>query len=406
MSELNLTHEDRQFMARAVELGRRGWGGVHPNPMVGCVLVRDGDVVAEGFHEEFGGPHAEVVALERAGERAAGCTAYVSLEPCRHEGKTPACTRALISGGVVRVVYGAADPGEDSGGGAEELAAHGIEVVGPVFDDRRAWSENPAFFHWATEGTPFIAVKLALSLDGAIASAPGVRTQLTGAAANREVHRLRGGFDAIMVGSTTARVDDPLLTVREVPIRRAAPVRIVLDSTASLSSDSALFRDVDRAPVWVFCRNDASETEMERLEAAGAKVHPVPAASSGVGVSLTAVQARCAEMGVQSILCEGGGVLASELINRGLARRLYALVAPVLFGAEAVRAFHGPDQAVRWEMVSNPRRCGDDTLLTFDRVDLVQGATDGGGEGSRDTGSGGSGAGAPAAGDGQKGAGG
>lgn len=369
MSQPALTHEDRQFLARAVELGRRGWGGVHPNPMVGCVLVKDGEVVAEGWHEEFGGPHAETRALEQAGERAAGSTAYVSLEPCRHEGKTPACTRALVSSGVARVVYGAADPGTESGGGGEELAGAGLDVLGPVFDHRKAWSENPAFFHWAGHGTPLVAVKLAVSLDGGIAGAEGERTQLTGAAARREVHRLRSGFEAVMVGSGTARVDDPLLTVREIPLRRPAPIRIVLDSRAGLPETAALFRDVERAPVWIFCREDAAESEMERLEAAGARVHPVPAAQDGPGVSLDAVLARCGEMGVHSILCEGGGTLASVLLRRGIARRLYTLVAPVLLGEGAVPAFRETGGVVRWELVSNPRRCEEDILLTYDRIE-------------------------------------
>lgn len=367
-SEQTVSHEDRQYLARAVELGRRGWGGVHPNPLVGCLLVKDGEVVSQGWHEEFGGPHAETRALEQAGERAAGATAYVSLEPCRHEGKTPACTRALLASGVSRVVYGAADPGAESGGGGAELREAGLEVVGPVFDHRKAWSENPAFFHWHEEGTPLVAVKLAVSLDGGIAGAEGERTQLTGATARREVHRLRSGFEAVMVGSRTARVDDPLLTVRDVTLRRPAPIRIVLDSGATLPSTAALFKDVEKAPVWVFCREDAPEAELERLEAAGAKVHPVPADPSGVGVSLDAVLKRCGAMGVRSILNEGGGILASALLDRGLARRLYTVVAPIVLGSEAVPGFRDVGGTIRWELVSDPRRCGEDILLTYDRI--------------------------------------
>lgn len=368
MDDARLTDEDRRHLARAVSLGRRGWGGVHPNPLVGCVLVKDGEVVGEGWHEEYGGPHAEIRALERAADRARGATAYVTLEPCRHEGKTPACTGALLRRGVARVVFGAADPGEDSRGGGAELAAAGVSVTGPVFDDARAWSENPAFFQWARSGTPHVAVKLALSLDGGVAAAPGERTLLTGSETRREVHRLRAGFDAIMVGSVTARVDDPLLTVRDVPLLRPAPVRIVLDSRCGLSSGAALFRDAAEIPVWVFCRDDADEVEMERLEGAGAHVHPVPAAPGDAGVSLEAVLAKCGAMGVRSILCEGGGVLASALVGGGRARRLYAFLAPTVLGPGAVPAFPGLLAGTRWSLAADPVRLGDDTFLTLDRT--------------------------------------
>ncbi|MDT8340420.1 MAG: bifunctional diaminohydroxyphosphoribosylaminopyrimidine deaminase/5-amino-6-(5-phosphoribosylamino)uracil reductase RibD [Longimicrobiales bacterium] len=357
--------EDRRHLERAAALGRRAWGGVHPNPMVGCVLVRDGRVVGEGWHEQFGGPHAETRALERAGALARGATAYVSLEPCRHEGKTPACTGALVRSGVARVVFGAADPGARSGGGAGELTAAGIEVVGPAFDAERAWSENPAFHHWHATGTPFVALKLALSLDGALAAAPGERTALTGAAARRETHRLRSGFDAVLVGSGTARVDDPLLTVRDVPHARPAPVRMVLDSRARLPSNAALLREAPGVPVWVFCSEGADEVEMERLEAAGARVHPVPIGPGGLAVG--AVLERAAALGVQSILCEGGARLGAHLLAEGVARRLYALVAPVILGAGSVPAFPGLGGALGWRLAADPVRLGQDTLLTLDR---------------------------------------
>jgi diaminohydroxyphosphoribosylaminopyrimidine deaminase/5-amino-6-(5-phosphoribosylamino)uracil reductase len=363
-----LSADDRRHLESAVELGRRGWGGVHPNPLVGCVLVRDGAVVGEGWHEEFGGPHAETRALERAGPDAEGATAYVSLEPCRHEGKTPACTRALLGSGIRRVVYGAPDPGAESGGGGAELRRAGIEVVGPVFDEVRAWSENPAFFDWVEEGRTHVSLKLALSLDGGIAAAPGERTALTGDEARADVHRLRSGFHGILIGSGTARVDDPVLTVRDVPLRRPVPVRVVLDSALRLGSDAALFRDVEAAPLWIFCRNDVPESRIEALEDAGARVHPVPAAEAGDGLSLAEVLRRCGAMGIQSLLCEGGGRLAAALLEGDHVRRLYALLAPVSLGVGAVPALphNGP---IRWRSAREPRPLGSDLLLTLDRVD-------------------------------------
>ena len=363
-----LSQADREHLERAVVLGRRGWGGVHPNPLVGCVLVRDGAVVGEGWHEEFGGPHAETRALERAGPAAEGATAYVSLEPCSHVGKTPACTRALVASGVRRVVFGAADPGAESGGGASELRQAGLEVVGPVFDPHRAWSENPAFHDWVGAGRTHVSLKLALSLDGGIAASPGERTALTGEAARREVHRLRSGFHGILVGSGTARVDDPLLTVRDAPLRRSAPVRVLLDSRLRTGPEAALFRDVATAPLWIFCREDAPESRIELLEGAGARVHPVPRGPDGTGVALAEVLERCGAMGVESLLCEGGGELAAALVRGGYVRRFYAVIAPLSLGRGAVPGL--PLTApVRWRPAREPRVLGPDLLLTLDRTD-------------------------------------
>lgn len=369
---------DRAYLERAAELGRRGWGRVHPNPMVGCVLVRNGEVLAEAYHRDFGGPHAEALALEAAGGSVPGATAYVSLEPCRHQGKTPACTAALIRAGVQRVVFGASDPTAAAGGGAGALRDAGIEVVGPVFGQRRARLENPAFHHAAAHDTPWVALKLAVSLDGRIAAAPGVRTRLTGPEADREVQRLRAGFDAILVGGGTARADDPLLTVREAVPPRRPPTRIVLDSEARLSPDAALFRDVEEAPLAIFTRVDAPEDAMERLEEAGARIHPVPPAPEGPGLDLDAVLRICHDTGVRSVFCEGGGTLAGALLRADYIERLYLFVTPYVLGERGVPAFRGaattrgggadaPPGGRRWAATGEPRAFGDDRLLTYDR---------------------------------------
>ena len=231
---------DRELLDRARVLAHKGWGHVQPNPMVGCVLVRDGVVVGEGYHREFGGPHAEIVALEAARTHAEGATAYVSLEPCNHEGKTPPCSEALIHAGIRRVVFGASDPGTASGGGGERMRAAGVEVVGPLWSDREARAENPAFHHGAAKAVPYVALKLAMSLDGKIAAAPGRRSRITGPEAEREVHRLRTGFDALSVGAGTIRVDNPRLTVRLVPPGRRPPRRLLIDPRAELSGDASV----------------------------------------------------------------------------------------------------------------------------------------------------------------------
>lgn len=366
-------HPDlHSWLRRAEELGRRGWGRVHPNPLVGCVILREGRVVGEGWHREFGGPHAEVHALEQAGADARGSTLFVTLEPCRHEGKTPACTAAIVGAGVARVVFGAPDPTAEAGGGARALREAGIQVVGPLLTPAEARAENPAFFHQARTDRPYLALKMALSLDGRIAASPGERTSLTGAGTGVRVHGLRAGFDGIMVGSGTARVDDPLLTVREdVPMRKP-PVRIVLDSTLGLAPDAAIFRDVDTAPVVVFTGPAAADTDIASLEAAGASVHRVPAASSGPGLDLERVLRACRESGLLALLCEGGGRLAGSLLDADLVERMHLFHAPVFLGECGVPGFPGAGDASRqrerWVPAERPRLHGPDAETVWERV--------------------------------------
>lgn len=367
--ESSLSPEDRRHLARAMELAKRGWGRVHPNPLVGCVLVRDGTVVGEGWHQLYGGPHAEVQALRAAGEGSRGATAYVSLEPCNHYGQTPPCSEALRDAGIARMVYASPDPGQVSGGGAEALRREGVDVLGPVLLPHESRRENPAFYHNQVLGSTYVAVKLAQSLDGKISEGPGKRTAITGPQARLETHRLRAGFDAVMVGSGTVRTDDPLLTVRESVSYRKQPTRIVLDTRCSLTSAARLFQDVPEAPLVIFTGEDASELAMEELEDAGAKVHPVP--RKGEGVSLAAVLDICWETGIRSVLCEGGGRLARSLLWGGTAQRLYLFVAPFVLGEKGVPAFPEGDDRSRWDQWSPafpPQGFGRDVLLTLDRT--------------------------------------
>ena len=363
-----LSPDDESHLERARRLARRGWGQVHPNPMVGCVLVREGRVVGEGFHELFGGPHAEIVALEEARGEAEGATAYVSLEPCNHQGKTPPCARALVSAGVTRVVYGAADPGEVSGGGADTLRAAGVQVVGPVWSPAVGRAENPAFHHGARHEVPFVALKLAMSLDARIAASAGQATRITGPEAEREVHRLRSGFDAVMVGAGTVAVDDPRLTVRLAPGGREPTRRILLLPEAELPADAAVLRDVQAAPLHVFCHEGASEGAMEQLEAAGAHVHPVP--GSTVALDLDTVLDVTRNLGIRSILCEGGRALAASLLGQRRVQRLYLFFAPVTFGDDGVPAFPSDAGALVWsdfQPVAEPETFGRDILMVYDR---------------------------------------
>jgi diaminohydroxyphosphoribosylaminopyrimidine deaminase/5-amino-6-(5-phosphoribosylamino)uracil reductase len=366
LEELN--REELAHLEWARTLARRGWGHVHPNPLVGCVIVRDGRLVGQGYHREFGGPHAEIVALEEARSRADGATVFVSLEPCNHDGKTPPCADALVRAGVSRVVYGVAEPGEQESGGADTLRQAGVEVVGPVWGARVGRAENPAFFHTQTQATPYVALKLAMSLDGRIASAPGERTRISGQEAEQEVHRLRTGFDGLLVGSGTVRVDDPRLTVRMVPPGRTPLRRLILDPRGELPSNAALFEDVADAPVHVFTRQDVDEGDIERLEAAGAQVHPVPHDENGL--DLLAVLSVAWGIGIESILCEGGAALARSLLREGRVQRLYLIVAPITLGPQGVPVFTEQAETLDWSGFSPavaPQTLGRDTLIVLDK---------------------------------------
>lgn len=364
----DLSPSEAHHLRRSLELAVRGRGAVHPNPMVGCVLVREDEVVGEGWHRSYGGPHAEVHAIRSAGDAARGATAYVSLEPCAHHGRTPPCVDALRDAGVARVVFGAPDPGSWSGGGAAALREAGIDVEGPVLGEEEARSLNPAFYHLARHPGPYVALKLAVSLDGRIAAAPGRRTTLTGPEAIEEVHRLRSEHRALLVGGETVRVDDPLLTVRDVPAPPVPPTRVVLDTDCRLRPSQSLFRTPMDAPVLLFCGESAPEVRAGPLRGAGAEVVQVPAGPRGL--DLDVVWERLSERGLLSVLCEGGGRLASALLDEDRVHRLHLFLAPRVVGPEGVPAFPGPFRPDAWEgwrAVPRSRAFGRDVLAVWER---------------------------------------
>lgn len=358
---------DARHMERAIQLAWRGWGRVQPNPLVGAIVVdAAGAVAAEGWHAEYGRAHAEAEALERAGSAAAGSTLYVTLEPCAHHGKTPPCIDAVLRSGVARVVVAVRDPNPVAAGGLERLAAAGIEVVTGV-RAREAADQNAAFLHWHREGTPYVALKYAMSLDARLGAELGSRSDVTGVEAGAEVQRLRAGFDAILVGARTALIDDPRLTVRgDVPPRRP-PVRIVLDSELSLSPASRLADGLDRSPTWVFAAEDALG-DAAALEDRGVRVARAGRAPGG-GLDLSHVMAQLAAADVRSVLCEGGGRLGAALLSADLVARQYVFVAPLLLGAKGPAAFpdlSGEATARRWRTLRSARY-GDDLLLELAR---------------------------------------
>ncbi|MEM7416299.1 MAG: bifunctional diaminohydroxyphosphoribosylaminopyrimidine deaminase/5-amino-6-(5-phosphoribosylamino)uracil reductase RibD [Gemmatimonadota bacterium] len=365
--DASLGPDEVEHLEHAARIADRGWGHVDPNPMVGCVLVRDGVRISEGAHPEYGAAHAEIVALSQAGD-ARGATAYVTLEPCNHHGQTPPCVDALIESGVKRVVYGASDPGEKSGGGAQRLRDAGLDVVGPVWDAARTRAENPVFHHHAVgSDRPFVALKLALSLDGAVTAAAGVATRITGQEADEDVHRLRAGFDAVMVGSGTVRTDDPQLTIRHGSPGRTPTHRVVLVSDGRLRADARLFDGLDVSPLHLVYGETADPTGPSEAEGRGASVHSVPAV--GDELSLSAVLAVCHRLGLRSVLCEGGAALGRGLLRADLVDRLILYTAPTVLGPDAVQAFDpGTASALRaFAPVLPPATFGRDTRTILDR---------------------------------------
>lgn len=356
--------DDAAFMLRAVALARRGWGQTAPNPMVGAVVVQAGQVVGEGWHARYGGPHAEVAALEAAGDRARGATVYVTLEPCTHAGKTPPCVDALLRAGVRRVVAGTRDPTPEAAGGLERLRAAGIDVASGV-EERAVRDLDPPFFHAVASDRPWVTLKLALSIDGAIADSTRAPGWLTGPEARAAVHRLRAGSDAVAVGIGTAIADDPALTVRDAPAPRVAPRRVVFDRQARLPLESVLVRTARETPTTVVVgHGDASR--VAALRAAGVEVVRAEALADG----LRALRAR----GVRSLLVEGGAALAGALLAGALVDRLIILQAPIILGAGALPAFAAaPAQAARAAVrlrVVERTVLGDDLMTVYSLRDI------------------------------------
>lgn len=333
-----------ELMRRAIALGEKG--DPSPNPHVGAVVADDqGNVLGEGFHQSTGLDHAEVAALKAAGEKARGQTLYVTLEPCNHHGRTPPCVDAILAAGVKRVVIGCADPNPRiTGGGVERLRQAGVEVVQGVLAGEaqnliKAWSK------FITSGQSYLTLKLAISLDGRIATRTGASKWITGPESRLRVQTLRAAHDAVMVGVNTVLADNPRLTVRDVPGR--SPVRVIVDSKLRIPTTSQVVQTATQVPTCVVTTVSAPKSIEETLQAQGVRVIRVPPTAEG-RCDTSVVLRELAAREVVSVMCEGGSELGGSLLASGVADELHVFVAPILLGPR------GRPGAVDWAGPENP----------------------------------------------------
>lgn len=358
-SQRELTPLDKLFLQRTYDLAGRGRGNTSPNPPAGAVVVRDGRVVGEGFHHRAGDAHAEIEALAQAGSDAKGATIYVSLEPCRHVGRTPPCTQALLEAGVARVVAGVSDP-TSHGGGARELRGLGLEVV--VAEDPVARDLAEIFARAVVSRRPYVALKMAMSLDGMVSTRRGTQERIGSREEERYVRDLRITYDAVMVGAGTVRVDDPRLTVRPYRDRVRPYARVVAAQSEALPVMSRLFAEEKGYAKTIVLVPIGRRDLFEALHAVAdvVEVGPPGAFALDLGEALTALHAR----GIFSVLCEGGPRLGAALLANSLVDRLYWAIAPrFLAGKDSVAVLSGSDLAVslRFDRIE---RVGPDVLVS------------------------------------------
>jgi len=367
------TRDDAAFMAHALRLAERGLYTTDPNPRVGCVIVRGGQLVGEGWHRQAGGPHAEVEALREAGEAARGATVYVTLEPCCHFGKTPPCTEALNNAGIARVVSAMQDPNPRvAGNGLKALRAAGVATSCGLLE-AEALALNPGFCRRMRSGRPHVLSKLAMSLDGRTAMASGESHWITGAAARRDVHRLRARSSAILTGIATVLADDPALTAR--PGRKLGafrqPARIVVDSRLRIPLTAQLI--VQPGRTIVLCVEGAVE-RTDELREAGVEVHLLSAGRDG-RVDLNAVLDLLGELEFNEVMVEAGAALNGALLQAGLVDEWVVYLAPCVLGDGARGLFTTPgleSMADRFELkLTDARQVGRDLRLRFVRPDSI-----------------------------------
>ena len=324
--------DDFEYMRMALDLAARGAGYVAPNPMVGAVVVRQGQVVGRGYHQAVGGPHAEVHAIDDAGELARGATLYVTLEPCNHHGRTPPCTRKILEAGIGKVVVAVLDPNPDvAGGGNAYLQSHGVEVVCGVCRDRAA-RLNESFFKYARAKVPFVVLKMAATLDGRIATRTGDARWVTGPESRVRVHALRHAMDAIMVGVGTVLCDDPELTTRLEGDRGVDATRIILDTHLRMPDTARMLQQASAAETWVVCGPGEAPDNKKRLTDQGALVLEADIADRRI--DLSTLMRVLGEKGVTSLLIEGGAQVAAAALKAGIVDKVLFFYAPKILGGD------------------------------------------------------------------------
>lgn len=348
---------ERQWMQQALDIARRGEGRVEPNPMVGCVVVADGKVIGQGYHEKFGGPHAEINALAEAGDAASGSTVFVTLEPCNHEGKTPPCVDALISADVKKIVVAMQDPFEGGGIGIGRLVQHGLGISVGLLEDQ-ARDLNAPYIKRIETGFPWVIAKWAMSMDGKIATASGNSQWISNEESRRIVHKLRGRVDAIMVGSGTALADDPLLTARPAGARNAT--RVIVDSGASLGLESKLVLTANDSPVLIAVGPNADPTRCNQLDDSGCEIWR--SKTEARNARLTELMMELASRQFTNVLVEGGGELLGSLRDLDLIDEVHGFLGPMLLGGGGVSPVAG-------EGVSNVAEAGDLEIKSVCRID-------------------------------------
>lgn len=362
---------DQRFMRLAISLGMRGLGRVWPNPAVGCVIVRDGRILGRGWTQPGGRPHAERRALDQAGAQARGATAYISLEPCAHHGKTPPCARGLIDAGVARVVTAVTDPDPRvAGKGHAMLRDAGVQVTERVCAFE-AHTANLGFLHRITLGRPMVTLKLALTLDGRIATASGESRWITGPQARRMVHSLRASHDAVLVGVGTALADDPDLRTRDLGMAHQ-PVRLVADTTLRLPATSRLGETARNVPVGVLHGMAAPKPAQDAWLATGTRLIACNTGMEG-HLDLHDALSQLAALGLTRIFCEGGGALAAALLREGLVDHLICITAGKVIGGDGIGAVAAmgarPLSAAAQFTLSDCRVLGEDVLHQWVRTE-------------------------------------
>lgn len=317
-------------MARALELAAKGRGQVSPNPMVGAVLVKDGAIIAEGYHQKLGGPHAEINALEAAGEAADGATLYVTLEPCAHQGRTGPCTERLFAAGIARVVAAMQDPNPlVNGQGFTYLRTRGIEVTCGLMEAEAA-ELNAGYISWVTRKRPLVTLKVAQTLDGRIATCTGHSKWISSRESRAEAHRLRSEHDILLVGINTVLADDPQLTVRLVDA--VSPHRLVLDSHLRLPLDARIIADENPGRTTIVTTSQASREKISRIQEKGAAVWVLPHDDHG-WIDQEALWRKLAENGYTSVMIEGGSVVATACLKTRAVDRIALFIAPKIIGS-------------------------------------------------------------------------